>query len=78
MRDQRVVPITWTPIVRASGGAMVETAVRVSVRFTGGGSGAGVRSVDEAWEPTYANLLVNYGQGRSWRRRGIPSSRGSA
>lgn len=68
MRDQRVVPVSWTPIVRKSREATVETAVRVLVRFSGSRSGAGIRSTDAAWEKVYSALLVNYDQARSWRR----------
>jgi hypothetical protein len=79
MRDQRVVPILWAPIVRTSGGVVVESAVRVTVRFSGGGAVSGVPNVDGAWERVYSDLLVNYGQARSWRReaarpRAVPGS----
>lgn len=68
MRDQRVLPISWKPVTQSSGALSVETAVRVSVRFTGLSSGSGRPASDESWEPIYSGLLLNYEQARSWRR----------
>jgi hypothetical protein len=68
MRDQEVMPISWRPVTRSTGTPTAETAVRVSVRFSGLSREAGARATDDGWEGVYSGLLLNYEQARSWRR----------
>ncbi len=80
IRNQRVVAVTWIPLVPAAGDAAWEGGVRIRLRFQGARDAAPAPVGRDSWEQLYADLLVNYEQARSWRRAGIarPRARGDS
>jgi hypothetical protein len=75
LRRQRVVGLKVAPLVydSASGRLRVYTGLTVRVDFAGGPAtgtmvGAGYRE-EGSYEATYRAALLNYDQGRQWRRR---------
>ena len=75
LRNQRIVGLRVTPLVydRASGRLRVYTRLTVRLDFVGASGpetmlGAGFRE-EGTYEPTYKAGILNYDQGRAWRRR---------
>ncbi|MBD3162797.1 MAG: type IX secretion system sortase PorU, partial [Candidatus Eisenbacteria bacterium] len=71
MRNQRVVSLTWSPLVFEAGTASWERSLRVEVRFDPAGETRGVGGGDR-WEGLYRDLLLNDKAARAWRRSGVP------
>ena len=74
IRNQRVVPVMWRPIVESGAAACLERSVRVSLRFTGRTPVARPASSRDEWDAIYFGLLVNYEQARPWRRGPEPTT----
>ena len=74
LRSQRVVALTWSPVVFRGGEAFWERSVRLEVRFDPAGP-AGARPPLDRWEDLYRRALLNYEEGRAWRRADLPRRR---
>lgn len=73
LRNQLVVPVSWTPLVAGPEGPLWERSVSVTLRFAGGDlRGRPGRSADR-FEAVYRDLLINYDSARAWRR--VPDRR---
>ena len=70
MRDQRVARIAIAPAAWEPAREMltVQHRIEVDVRFDGAGAAAAATPPTDAFESLYRDVLVNYEQGRLWRR----------
>lgn len=80
LRNQRVACLSVSPLVydRASQSLKVYTGFGVRLEFSGdpqGGAAAGTARSDEGtYESTYRAAIVNYDQGKAWRRNWSPAA----
>jgi len=80
LRNQRVAsiaiePARWDP---ATGRLVVATDVTVEVSGQPGAPAGALAEAQDPFERVYRDLLLNYDQGRAWRRPAIPGPRSRA
>ncbi len=68
MRSQRVVKLVVAPFLYEPMRSLLRVIkeITVTLEFTGGG--VGMQRGEDKWEPLYRSILLNYEQGKRWRK----------